>query len=48
MGSRSGTLYELCKLHKAIIDVCQPFTPILSATVTPSYKLAEFFVSMLS
>ena len=43
IGSRPEILYGLCKVHKAIIDVCPPFRPILSAIGTPSYKLAKFF-----
>ena len=43
-----GILYGLCKVHKAIIDVCPPFRPILSATGTPSYKLAKLLVPKLS
>ena len=39
MGSRLGILYGLYKVHKVIIDVCLPFTPILLAIGTPSYKL---------
>ena len=45
VGSRPGILYGLCKVHKAIADVFPPFRPILSATGTPSYKLATFLVS---
>ena len=48
IGSRPGILYGLCKVHKAIIDVCPLFRPILSATGTPSYKLAKFLVPKLS
>ena len=48
IGSRPGILYGLCKVHKAIIDVCPPFRPILSAIGTPSYKLAKFLVPKLS
>ena len=43
-----GILYGLCKVHKAIIDICPPFRPILSAIGTPSYKLAKFLVPKLS
>ena len=39
VGSRPGILYGLCKVHKAITEVCPPFRPILSAIGTPSYKL---------
>ena len=38
VGSRKGILYGLCKVHKAITEVCLPFGPILSAIGTPSYK----------
>ena len=44
IGSRPGILCGLCKIHKAIIDVCPPFRPILSAIGTPSYKLAKSLV----
>ena len=46
--SRQGILYGLCKVHKAIIDVCPPFRSIISAIGTPSYKFAKFLVSKLS
>ena len=42
IGSRPGILYGLCNVHKAIIDVCLPFRPILSAVETPCYKLTKF------
>ena len=48
IGSRPGILYGLCKVHKAIFDVCPPFRLILSAIGTPSYKLAKFLVPKLS
>ena len=48
VGSRPVILYGLCKVHKAITEVCPPFRPILSATGTPSYKLAKFLVPKLS
>ena len=48
IGSRPGILYGLCKVHKAIIDVCPPFRPILFAIGNPSYKLAKFLVPKLS
>ena len=46
--SRPGILYGLCKVHKAITDVCSPFTSIFSAIGTPSYELAKFLVPKLS
>ena len=48
VGSRPGILYGLCKVHKAITEVCPQFRPILSAIGTPSYKLAKFLVPKLS
>ena len=48
VGIRPGILYVLCKVHKAITDICPLFRPILSAIGTPSYKLAKFLVSKLS
>ena len=42
VGRNPGILYGLCKMHKAIVDVCLPFCPILSAIGTPTYKLAEY------
>ena len=35
-GSRPRILHGLCKVCKAITDVCPPFRPILSATGTTS------------
>ena len=48
VGSRPGILYGLCKVHKAIVDVCPPFRPILSAIGTLTYKTARFLVPILS
>ena len=42
IGSRPGILYGLCKVDKAIIDVCLPFRPILSPVETPCCKLTKF------
>ena len=47
VGTRSGIMYGLCKVHKDIINNCPPFRPILSAINTPTYKLAEFLVPIL-
>ena len=44
--SRPGILYGLCKVHKAITDLCPPFRPIFSGT--PSYKLPKFLVPKLN
>ena len=46
--SRPGILYELCRVHKTIADICPPFRPTLSVIGTPSYKLAKFLVPKLS
>ena len=48
VGSRPGIRYELCKVHKAITEVCPPFRPVLSAIGTPSYKLEKILVPKLS
>ena len=48
VGSRPGVLYGLCKVHKAIIDVCPPFRPILSVTGTLTYEIAKFLEPILS
>ena len=34
VGSRPGVLYGLCKVHRAIVDVCGLFRPTLSAIGT--------------
>ena len=34
--------------HKAVVDVCLPFRPILSAIGTPTYKIVKFLVPILS
>ena len=47
IGSRPEIWYELCKVHKAIIDVSPPFRLILSAIGTPSYELPKFLVPKL-
>ena len=36
VGRNPGILYCLCKAHKAVVDVCPPFRPILSAIGTPT------------
>ena len=48
MGSNQGILYGLCKVHKAVVDVCPPFRPIFSAIGTPTYKLAKYLVLKLA
>ena len=41
-------LYGLCKVHKAIVDVCPLFRLILSAIETPTYEIAKFLALTLS
>ena len=48
VGSRSGVYDGLCKVHEAIVDVCPPFRPILSAIETLTYKMVTFLVPLLS
>ena len=40
-------MYGLCKVHKDIIDHFWPFGATLSATNTPTYKLAKFLEPIL-
>ena len=40
-------MYGLCKVHKDIIDHCWPFGATLSATNTPTYKIAKFLEPIL-
>ena len=47
VGSTFGVLYDLCKVHKAIV-VCPPFRSILSGTRTLTYKNATFSVPIMS
>ena len=47
VGTRLGIMYELCKVHKDIINNCKPFRPNLSAINTPTYKLAKVLVPIL-
>ena len=44
VGTRPGTMYGLCKVHKQEVDGCPPFRPILSALQTPTYNLAQLLV----
>ena len=48
MGSNPRVLYGLFKVHKAVVDVCPPFRPILSAVGTPTFKLAKYLVQLAS
>ena len=43
-----GVLYGLCKVHKESTGNSPLLRPILSAINTPSYKLAKFFIPLLS
>ena len=47
VGTRSGIMYGLCKVHKDIIDNCPPFRPIFSAINAPTYKIVKFIVPIL-
>ena len=47
VGTRPGTMYELCKVHKQEADSYLPFRPILSALQTPTYNLAKFLFPIL-
>ena len=47
IGTRPGIMYGLWKVHKDIINNCPRFRLILSASNTPSYKLAKFLVPIL-
>ena len=48
VGSRSGILYGLGKIHKKTHNGIPPFRPILSAIGTPTYKLAKFLLKILT
>ena len=47
-GSRPGILHGMAKVHKPVINWCPSLLPILSAINTPSYKLAQFLVLLLT
>ena len=47
VGTRPGTMYAFCKVHKQEVDGCPPFRPILSALQTPRYNIAKFLVPIL-
>ena len=40
VGTRPGVMCRSCKVHKANVENCPPFWPILSALNAPTYKLA--------
>ena len=48
VGTRPGTMYRICKVHKQEeVDGCPPFRPILLALQTLPYNLAKFLVPIL-
>ena len=47
VGTRPGTIYGICKVHKQEVDGCPPFRPILSVLQTPTYNLAKCLVPIL-
>ena len=47
-GCRPGILYGQAKVHKAVINNCPSFRPILDGINSPSYKLTKFLVPILS
>ena len=47
-GSRPGILYGSPKVHKPVINNCPKFRPILSTIGTPTCKLANLLVPILS
>ena len=48
VGFTPGVLYDLYKVHRAIVNVCPPFRPILSATGSLTCKTVTFLVPILS
>ena len=48
VGCRAGILQRLFKVYEPITDVSPQFRRILSATGTPSYKIAKFLVPKFS
>ena len=49
VGSRSFLFYVgICEVHKAIVDVCSPFKPILSAIELTTCKIAKFLLPTLN
>ena len=47
VGTRPGTIYGLCKVHKQEVDGCPPFRSILSPLQTPTYNLGKLLVLIL-
>ena len=48
VGSRSGVLYGLGKVHNEVQNGLPPFWPILSAIGMPTYKLAKYLLPFLT
>ena len=48
VGSKPETLYGSPKVYKSLINGLLSFRPILSGIGTPTYKLANFLVPVLS
>ena len=48
VGTRPGTIYELCKVQKQKVDGWPPFKTILTALQTPTYNPAKFLVPILT
>ena len=46
-GTRSGTMYEIDKVHKQEVDGFAIFRPILSVLQTPTYSIAKFLLPIL-
>ena len=40
-------MYSSFKVHKASVENCPPFRPILAALNTPTFKLVKFLVLIL-
>ena len=45
---RPGVLYGICKVHKAIADLCLSFRPIFYKIGTTAYKITAFLERILS
>ena len=48
VGTRPGTMYGLCKVHKQQVGGWPPFLSILSALQIPTYNFAKFLVPILN
>ena len=45
--TRPDIMYGSCNVHKASVENCPPFWPILAALNNRTYKFAEFLVPIL-